>query len=126
MTRASRSTGRKSARAAEKARTAKYFNALLRSLYSVGGTKLVSIAVLTLVRTALLNYQGRLQGMLFKTAFLKQVNPFFRLLVENVAVSFVASSVESTSKHVLELLSINWQDWLTKRMHKQYFANMVR
>jgi ABC-type uncharacterized transport system fused permease/ATPase subunit len=113
-------------KAVDKARNAAYFNSLLQSLYRVGGTKLVSIAVLTLVRTALLNYQGRLQGFLFKTAFLKQVNPFFKLLVENVALSFAASSVESTSKHVLELISIQWQEWITKRIHKKYFANMVR
>jgi ABC-type uncharacterized transport system fused permease/ATPase subunit len=117
---------RKSDKAAEKAQNAKYFNALLRSLYRIGGTKLVLIAVLTLVRTALLNYQGRLQGFLFKAAFLRQVSPFMRLLLENVVLSWASSSVESTSKHVLELMSIKWQEWLTKRMHSQYFANMVR
>ena len=82
--------------------------------------------MLTLVRTALLNHQGRLQGYLFKTAFLRQISPFMRLLAQNVLVSFAASSVESTSKYVLERLSIQWQEWLVGRIHRRYFENMVR
>lgn len=109
-----------------KAQATRYFNTLLQALFRVGGSKLVTVAALTLIRTALLNYQGRLQGHLFKTAFLKHVRPFLRLLVENVGLSLASSLVESTSKHVLEMLAIQWQDWVSRRLHKQYFAHMVR
>lgn len=95
-------------------------------LYRIGGVRLASIAVLTLLRTALLNYQGKLQGQLFKTAFLKQVGPFTQFLLRNVLLSLLASSVERTGMHIQDVMAIKWRNWVTERLHAKYFANMVR
>jgi ABC-type uncharacterized transport system fused permease/ATPase subunit len=73
-----------------------------------------------------MNYQGKLQGNLFKNAFLKQVSPFVRLILENVAICVVTSGVEATSRHILSRLDIQWRGLLTRRIQKKYFANMVR
>lgn len=109
-----------------KADTAKYLKQLIKLLFHSGGVKLVTVACLALVRTGLLNYQGQLQGNLFKTAFLKQVSPFLKLLLENVGICIATSTVESTSRHVREMLDIQWRELLTNRLHRKYFANMVR
>jgi ABC-type uncharacterized transport system fused permease/ATPase subunit len=94
-------------------------------MYRIGGVRLASIAVLTLARTALLNYQGKVQGHLFKTAFLKQVGPFTQLLLKNVILSLIASSVERTGMHIQDVMAIKWRNWMTERLHAKYFANMV-
>ena len=109
-----------------KAQAAQYFQALLRSLFGIGGAHLAGIAALTLMRTALLNYQGKRQGDLFRAAFLRHVSPFTRLLVENVLISLAASSVERSGMHLQSLMAIYWRGWLTRRLHAKYFANMVR
>ena len=67
-----------------------------------------------------------LQGHLFKAAFVKKVPLFMQNLGENVALCFVASAIEATSRRCLTLIDLQWQKTLTARIHKHYFQNMVR
>lgn len=103
-----------------------YLRKILAVLFQAGSSKVLAVALLALFKTLLTNYQGKLQGNLFKTAFLKQVSPFARLLLENVAICLVTSTVESTSRHLLSRLDIQWRGLLTRRIQDKYFANMVR
>jgi ABC-type uncharacterized transport system fused permease/ATPase subunit len=109
-----------------KAEVSRFLSDILSKMYRIGGTKLLGVAVLTIVRTALLNYQGRVQGYLFEAAFLKHVPRFMRLLLENVALCVASSSVETTTRYLLDCLAIQWRGHMTERLHRKYFSNMVR
>lgn len=101
-------------------------NSLMKKLYSIGGNKMVGVACLAIVRVILMNYQGRLQGQLFETAFLKRVPEFFRILVRNVGICIASSAVESTRQYLLDSLAIQWRGWVTELLHAKYFSRMVR
>jgi hypothetical protein len=98
----------------------------LQHLYSIGGNKLVGVACLAIIRVLLMNHQGRLQGQLFETAFLKRVPQFFRILLRNIFICIAASTVESTRQYLLDSLAIQWRGWVTELLHAKYFSRMVR
>lgn len=98
----------------------------MKHLYSIGGNKLVGVACLAIVKVFLFNYQGRLQGQLFETAFLKRVPEFFRILIRNIGICVATSAVESTRQYLLDSLAIQWRGWVTDMLHKKYFSRMVR
>jgi ABC-type uncharacterized transport system fused permease/ATPase subunit len=101
-------------------------NDLIKKLYSIGGNKMVGVACLAIIRVILHNYQGRLQGQLFETAFLKRVPEFFHILVRNIGICVASSAVQSTRQYLLDALAIQWRGWVTDLLHAKYFSRMVR
>lgn len=99
---------------------------LLKKLYAIGGSKIAGLALLAMVRTALTNYQGKLQGQLFETAFLKRVPDFVRIIIVNLGMCVASSTVESTTRYMIDSLAIQWRGWMTQMLHSKYFSHMVR
>lgn len=116
----------KSNQIVSKVEISKCLSSLLKKLYSIGGSKIAGIALLAMVRTALTNYQGKLQGQLFETAFLKRVPDFVRIIVINMGMCVASSTVESTTRYLLDSLAIQWRGWMTRMLHNKYFSHMVR
>ncbi|GAA0146240.1 ATP-binding cassette [Lithospermum erythrorhizon] len=83
---------------------------------------LVAIAVL---RTTVSNRLAKVQGFLFRSAFLRRVPAFFRLILENIVLCFLQSTLHSTSKYLTGSLSLRFRKILTRVVHDQYFQNMV-
>jgi len=98
---------------------------ILPLLLRVAGRKIFVIAVLAILRTALSNRLARLQGYLFRAAFLRRVPLFARNLVENVALCAVAAGMEATSRSWVSFIELQWRRLLTKRLHDSYFDAMV-
>lgn len=80
---------------------------------------------LAIARTALSNRLARIQGHLFRAAFLRRVPLFFRNLAENVALCAATSAIESTLGSITRGLEVLWRDKLTSRLHKGYFDQMA-
>lgn len=77
--------------------------------------------LLQVLRTALSNRLAKVQGFLFRAAFLRRVPIFFRLIFENLVLCFLQSTLHSTSKYVTGTLSLRFRQILTKHIHAQYF-----
>lgn len=73
------------------------------------------------LRTALSNRLAKVQGFLFRAAFLRRVPLFFRLISENILLCFLLSVIHSTSKYVTGTLSLCFRKILTKHIHANYF-----
>ncbi|KAL6554848.1 ATP-binding cassette sub- D member 1 [Orobanche gracilis] len=76
-------------------------------------------------RTAVSNRLAKVQGFLFRAAFLRRVPAFLRLIIENILLCFALSTLTSTSKYVTGTLSLRFRKILTKLTHTQYFQNMA-
>ncbi len=98
---------------------------LIPLLLKVAGHKILVIALLAIARTALSNRLARLQGYLFRAAFLQRVPLFARNLVENIALCAVASGLEATTRSWVGYLELQWRKLLTSRLHKAYFDDMT-
>jgi ABC-type uncharacterized transport system fused permease/ATPase subunit len=98
---------------------------LLPLLLKVAGRKVLVIALLAIARTALSNRLARLQGYLFRAAFLQRVPLFARNLLENIALCAVASGLEATTRSWVGYLELQWRRMLTTRLHKAYFDDMT-
>lgn len=72
-------------------------------------------------RTALSNRLAKVQGFLFRAAFLRRVPTFFRLIFENIILCFLQSTLHSTSKYITGTLSLRFRKILTKLIHAHYF-----
>ena len=99
---------------------------LLPLLLRVAGRKVLVIVLLAVCRTALSNRLARLQGHLFRAAFLRRVPLFMRNLAENLALCGVAAALEATSRSWVARMELQWRRLLTDRLHGAYFADMVR
>ncbi|KAL3156585.1 hypothetical protein ABBQ38_000875 [Trebouxia sp. C0009 RCD-2024] len=99
---------------------------LVKYLLSLAGKRILVLFALSIARTALSNRLARLQGHLFRAAFLRHVPLFIRNLSENVLLCLAAAAVESTAKTMLAHMELRWRHRLTSRMHSPYFENMVR
>ncbi|KAL2923533.1 ABC transporter D family member 1 [Bienertia sinuspersici] len=77
------------------------------------------------LRTAVSNRLAKVQGFLFRAAFLRRVPSFLRLIIENVLLCFALSTVHSTSKYITGTLSLRFRKILTKLIHTHYFENMA-
>lgn len=99
---------------------------LIPLLLKVAGRKVIVIALLAIARTALSNRLARLQGYLFRAAFLRKVPLFARNIAENIVLCAVASGLESTSKSWVSYMELQWRRLLTGRLHNAYFDDMVR
>lgn len=81
----------------------------------------VCLYCLQVLRTALSNRLAKVQGFLFRAAFLRRVPLFFRLISENILLCFLLSSMHSTSKYITGTLSLRFRKILTKLIHSHYF-----
>ncbi|PSR88086.1 ABC transporter D family member 1 like [Actinidia chinensis var. chinensis] len=98
---------------------------LLSHMGRIGARDILSLVAIAVLRTALSNRLAKVQGFLFRSAFLRRVPIFFRLILENLLLCFLQSTLLSTSKYVTGTLSLQFRKILTKLIHEQYFQNMV-
>ncbi|KAJ9162840.1 hypothetical protein P3X46_022582 [Hevea brasiliensis] len=98
---------------------------LLSEMGKRGTRDLLAMIAIAVLRTALSNRLAKVQGFLFRAAFLRRVPLFFRLISENILLCFLLSTIHSTSKYVTGTLSLCFRKILTKRIHAHYFENMA-
>lgn len=98
---------------------------LLSHMGRMGARDLLALVAAVVLRTALSNRLAKVQGFLFRAAFLRRVPIFFRLIFENILLCFLQSTLHSTSKYITGTLSLRFRAILTKLIHGQYFQNMV-
>jgi hypothetical protein len=73
------------------------------------------------LRTAVGHRLAKVQGYLFKAAFLRRVPTFTRLIIENLILCFLQSAVYQTSKYFTGSLSLRFRKKLTNLVHADYF-----
>ncbi|KAE9604779.1 putative fatty-acyl-CoA-transporting ATPase [Lupinus albus] len=98
---------------------------LLSEMGQLGARDLLALVGIVVLRTALSNRLAKVQGFLFRAAFLRRVPLFFRLISENIILCFLLSTIQSTSKYISGTLSLHFRKILTKLIHSHYFENMV-
>ncbi|KAK6925517.1 ABC transporter-like, ATP-binding domain [Dillenia turbinata] len=98
---------------------------LLSQMGQMGTRDLLALAAIVVMRTALSNRLAKVQGFLFRAAFLRRVPTFFRLIVENLLLCFLQSTLYSTSKYITGSLSLRFRRILTRLIHAHYFENMA-
>ncbi|KAG8373362.1 hypothetical protein BUALT_Bualt11G0016300 [Buddleja alternifolia] len=98
---------------------------LLSRMGRMGAVDILSLVAIAVSRTAVSNRLAKVQGFLFRTAFLRRVPAFIRLIIENILLCFLLSTLNSTSKYITGTLSLRFRKILTKLTHTQYFQNMV-
>lgn len=64
---------------------------------------------------------AKVQGFLFRAAFLRRAPLFLRLISENIMLCFMLSTLHSTSKYITGALSLRFRKILTKIIHSHYF-----
>ncbi|GAB4843881.1 ATP-binding cassette sub- D member 1 [Ancistrocladus abbreviatus] len=98
---------------------------LLSQMGQKGSRDLLGLVGIVVLRTAISNRLAKVQGFLFRAAFLRRVPSFFRLIVENVLLCFLLSTLHSTSKYITGTLSLQFRKILTRLVHAHYFENMA-
>lgn len=73
------------------------------------------------LRTALSNRLAKVQGWLFRAAFLTRAPLFMKLITENLILCFLQSLFLSTTKYLTGALSLRFRKILTNRIHSDYF-----
>lgn len=100
-------------------------------LISVGNTlwwfmcSCLYLSPMQVLRTALSNRLAKVQGFLFRAAFLRRVPLFLRLISENLLLCFLLSTLHSTSKYVTGILSLHFRKILTQLIHTHYFQVLL-
>ena len=77
--------------------------------------------LIQVMRTAVSNRLAKVQGFLFRAAFLRRVPTFLRLIVENLLLCFLQSTLFSTSKYLTGALGLRFRKILTELIHADYF-----
>uniref|UniRef100_A0A0V0IZK6 Putative ABC transporter D family member 1-like n=1 Tax=Solanum chacoense TaxID=4108 RepID=A0A0V0IZK6_SOLCH len=98
---------------------------LLSRMGRIGTRDLLALVATVVLRTAVSNRLAKVQGFLFRAAFLRRVPMFFRLILENILLCFLQSALHSTSKYITGTLSLRFRSILTRLIHAQYFQDMV-
>lgn len=98
---------------------------LLSHMGKLGARDLLALLATVVLRTAVSNRLAKVQGFLFRAAFLRRVPTFVQLIIENITLCFVQSALYSTSKFITGTLSLRFRKILTKLIHAQYFQNMI-
>ncbi|KAJ0097046.1 hypothetical protein Patl1_27241 [Pistacia atlantica] len=98
---------------------------LLSEMGQMGARNILALVGIVVLRTALSNRLAKVQGFLFRAAFLRRVPLFFRLISENILLCFLLSTMHSTSKFITGTLSLRFRKILTKLIHSCYFENMA-
>ena len=91
----------------------------------IGRDKLLALLALTVSKTLLSNRLAKLQGYLFRAAFLRRVPLFVRNIGENVVLCGAAAFLEATIKKCVSNIELVWRGHLTQRIHADYFENMM-
>ena len=86
---------------------------------------MIVVVLLAIARTALSNRLARLQGHLFRAAFLRRVPLFVRNLTENIVLCAVAAGLEATTRSWVSYIELQWRRMLTSRLHSAYFDRMT-
>ncbi|KAF7037259.1 hypothetical protein CFC21_047679 [Triticum aestivum] len=103
-----------------------FLTAILLKKIGPNGTRFLLGLVLTAVlRTAVGHRLAKVQGFLFKAAFLRRVPTFTRLIIENLILCFLQSTLYQTSKYLTGSLSLRFKKILTDIVDADYFENMV-
>ncbi|KAK9078104.1 hypothetical protein SSX86_002161 [Deinandra increscens subsp. villosa] len=98
---------------------------LLSHMGKMGARDLLALMATVVLRTAVSNRLAKVQGFLFRAAFLRRVPTFVQLIVENITLCFIQSALYSTSKYITGTLSLRFRKILTKLIHGQYFQDMI-
>lgn len=98
---------------------------LLSQMGRSGMRNLLALLATGVMRTALSNRLAKVQGFLFRAAFLRRVPSFLRLIAENLLLCFLQSTLFSTSKYLTGVLGLRFRKILTELIHADYFENMV-
>ncbi|PIA50702.1 hypothetical protein AQUCO_01200132v1 [Aquilegia coerulea] len=98
---------------------------LLSQMGKMGARNLLTLVGIVVLRTALSNRLAKVQGFLFRAAFLRRVPAFLRLIIENLVLCFLQSTLVCTSKYVTGRLSLRFRKILTELIHVHYFENMA-
>ncbi|KAL5818188.1 hypothetical protein ACOSQ3_022087 [Xanthoceras sorbifolium] len=98
---------------------------LLSEMGQMGARDLLALVGIVVLRTALSNRLAKVQGFLFRAAFLRRVPLFIRLISENILLCFLVSTMHATSKFITGTLSLRFRKILTKLIHNRYFENMA-
>ncbi|KAJ4898758.1 ABC transporter D family member 1 [Raphanus sativus] len=98
---------------------------LLSQMGKMGARDLLALLATVVFRTALSNRLAKVQGFLFRAAFLRRAPLFLRLISENIFLCFMLSTTHATSKYITGALSLRFRKILTKLIHSHYFENMV-
>ncbi|KAJ4898699.1 ABC transporter D family member 1 [Raphanus sativus] len=98
---------------------------LLSQMGKMGARDLLALLGTVVFRTALSNRLAKVQGFLFRAAFLRRAPLFLRLISENIFLCFMLSTTHATSKYITGVLSLRFRKILTKLIHSHYFENMV-
>ncbi|KAJ0976938.1 hypothetical protein J5N97_012412 [Dioscorea zingiberensis] len=98
---------------------------LLSRIGPMGVRNLMALATTVVLRTALSIRLAKVQGFLFRAAFLRRVPSFLRLIIENLLLCFLQSTLFSTSKYLTGALGLHFRKILTDLIHSDYFENMA-
>jgi thermostable 8-oxoguanine DNA glycosylase len=77
------------------------------------------------LRTAVGHRLAKVQGFLFKAAFLRRVPTFTQLIIENLILCFLQSTLYQTSKYLTGSLSLRFKKILTDIAHADYFEVLL-
>ncbi|VAH86059.1 unnamed protein product [Triticum turgidum subsp. durum] len=94
---------------------------LLKKIGPSGTNYLLGLMLTAVLRTAIGHRLAKVQGYLFKSAFLRRVPTFTRLIIENLLLCFLQSTVYQTSKYLTGSLSLRFKKILTDLIHADYF-----
>eukprot|EP00039_Didymoeca_costata_P001964 m.56591 g.56591 ORF g.56591 m.56591 type:complete len:1243 (+) comp11047_c0_seq2:42-3770(+) len=108
----------------KKQRKSNLFKLLFPSKSGKEVTLVGGIAALCIVRTLLNDRLARLQGWLFKAAFMTNAPYFLRLLAEDIALSLSFSTLKAAINYVSTQLGLTWRKNLYRRIEKGYFKQM--
>nr|DAD32615.1 TPA_asm: hypothetical protein HUJ06_011466 [Nelumbo nucifera] len=98
---------------------------LLSHMGQIGARDLLALVAIVALRTALSNRLAKVQGFLFRAAFLRRVPSFLRLIIENLFLCLLQSTLFSTSKYITGTLSLRFRKILTELIHSHYFEVLV-
>lgn len=98
---------------------------LLSHMGKLGAKDLLTLVAIVALRTTLSNRLAKVQGFLFRAAFLRRIPAFLRLILENLLLCFLQSTLLSTSKYITGSLSLRFRKILTEITHAHYFENMA-
>jgi len=76
---------------------------------------------LQVLRTSVGHRLAKVQGYLFKSAFLRRIPTFTRLIIENLLLCFLQSTLYQTSKYLTGSLGLRFKKILTDLVHADYF-----
>lgn len=98
---------------------------LLAQIGRKGTHNILFLAAIVVLRTALSNRLAKVQGFLFRAAFLRRTPVFLRLIAENLILCLLQSAFLSTTKYLTGTLSLHFRKVLTHHIHADYFQNMT-